>query len=176
MKKLITIFAALILISTASEAQTIEKFFNKYRNDERFQYVSVGNGMMNLASAFGGIAKNEKDLMSKMKNMKILTLEADENSSFLKSISMEFDQIIDHGNFKTAVEVRDKDDQVHIFYRMNGENNADMLIVTHEKNEFTIIWMNGKMTKEEMMKTFSEKPGKQSKTLAKNPEKVDSIS
>ncbi len=176
MKKLITIFAAIILISTASEAQTLEFFFNKYKNNERFQYVSVGNGMMNLASTFSGIAKNEKDLMSKMKNMKILTLEAGENSSFLKSISKEFDQIIDHGNFKTAVEVRDKGDQVHIFYRLNGENNADMLIVTHEKNEFTIIWMNGKMTKEEVMKTFSEKPEKQSKTLAKNPEKVDSIS
>jgi ABC-type metal ion transport system substrate-binding protein len=176
MKKLVTILVALFLIFTASEAQTLERFFNKYSNDERFQYVSVGNGMMNLASAFGGIAKNDKDLVSKMKNMKILTLEADENSTLMKSISKEFDQIIKQGNFQTAVEVRDKGDQVHIFYRMNGENNADMLIVTREKDEFTIIWMNGKMTKDEMMKTFSEKSGNLSKPLAKNPEKVDSIS
>ncbi len=155
MKKMIILIAALLMAFVAGQAQTLQSFFDKYGNDERFQYVSVGKGMMNMASAFGGMAKNDKDMMSKMKGVKILTLESDAGSAIMQSVVRELDQIIDKGNFETAVEVRDKGQRVNIYYRVTGNDNADMLIVTKEKNEFNLIWINGKMTKEEMMNSFS---------------------
>ena len=54
-----------------------------------------------------------------------------------------------------SVEVRDKGERVNIYYRVTGNDNADMLIITKEQNEFNCIWITGKMTKEEMMDTFS---------------------
>lgn len=155
MKKMIILIAALLMAFVAGQAQTLQSFFDKYGNDERFQYVSVGKGMMNMASAFGGMAKNDKDMMSKMKGVKILTLESDAGSGIMQSVVRELDQIIDKGNFETAVEVRDKGQRVNIYYRVIGNDNADMLIVTKEKNELNLIWINGKMTKEEMMNSFS---------------------
>lgn len=152
---MITIVVSLLLMAAATQAQTLQKFYDKYGDNERFQYVSVSSGMMNMASAFGGIAKDEQKLMSKMQGLKILTLEEDTESPFMKSVLKELYQIIDDGNFETAVEVRDKGERVNIFYRVVGADNADMLVVTKDKTEFSCIWIKGKMTKEEMMKSFN---------------------
>ncbi len=155
MKKMMTIVVSLLLMAAATQAQTLQKFYDKYGDDERFQYVSVSNGMMNMASMFGGMAKDEQKLMSKMQGLKILTLEENTESPFMKSVLKELYQIIDDGNFETAVEVRDKGERVNVFYRVVGVDNADMLVVTKDKTEFSCIWIKGKMTKEEMMKSFN---------------------
>ena len=154
MKKIIFLVLAFFAV-TAANGQTLQKFFDKYADDERFQYVSINNGLMNMASVLGGVAKEEKKMMSKMQNMKILTLEGDTESSFVKSVFNELNAIVENGNFETVVEVREKGERVNIYYRIVGENNADMLIITKEKGEFTCIWIKGKMTREEMMNSIS---------------------
>ena len=154
MKKIIFLVLTFFAV-TAANGQTLQKFFDKYADDERFQYVSINNGLMNMASVLGGVAKEEKKMMSKMQNMKILTLEGDTESSFVKSVFNELNAIVENGNFETVVEVREKGERVNIYYRIVGENNADMLIITKEKGEFTCIWIKGKMTREEMMNSIS---------------------
>lgn len=159
MKKVIILVAALFMLVTASQAQTLQTLFDKYSSDERFEYVSVGKGMMNMAGLLGGIGKNESEMMSKMRSVKILSLEGEPNQQLIKSIETDLDKVLENGNFETAVEVRDKGERVNIYYRVSGENNADMLIVSKEKNEFSLIWISGKMSKEEMMKSFSKSGG-----------------
>ena len=154
MKRIMTLVAVLMIVA-ASQAQSLQSFFDKYHNDERFEYVSVGKGMMNMAGAFGGKAKNNAEMMSKMRSIKILTLNAEATSSLMKSVVSELDQVVEKGNFESAVETRDKGERVNIYYRFSGKDDADMLIITKEKGEFSLIWINGKMTKEEMMHTFS---------------------
>jgi len=155
MKKIMTLVALLFMVA-AIQAQSLQSLFDKYREDDRFDYVSVGKGMMNMASAFGGNAKNNAEMMSKMKSIKILTLNADAASLLMKSVISELNQVVEKGNFETAVETRDKGERVNIYYRFTGKDNADMLIVTKEKGEFSLIWINGKMTKDEMLHTFSD--------------------
>ena len=144
----------MLIFVAASQAQSLQKFFDKYGDDERFQYVSVSKGLMNMASVFGGLAKDDKKMMSKMQGLKILTLEENTESTFSKSVMKELYQIIENGNFETAVEVRDKGERVHIYYRISGNDDADMLLVTRDKSELSCIWIKGKMTKEEIMKSF----------------------
>jgi hypothetical protein len=175
MKKLITIIAVLLIFTAVNQAQTLQGLFNKYGNDERFEYVSVGKGMMNLASSFGGIGKNDKEVMSKMRGIKILTLNAHSDSPLMKTVERELNQIIEEGNFETAVEARDKGQRVHIYYRVSGKDNADMLIVTKEKGELSLIWMTGKISKEEMMHSFSYN-GKAVEIHDSNTKITDSIS
>lgn len=154
MKKIFTLVASLLIFVAATQAQSLQKFFDKHGDDERFQYVSVSKGLMNMASVFGGLAKDDKKMMSKMQGLKILTLEDNTESALAKSVLKELYQIIDNGNFETAVEVRDKGERVHIYYRIAGNDDADMLLVTKDKSELSCIWIKGKMTKEEIMKSF----------------------
>jgi len=155
MKKMLTLVAMLFILVATNQAQTLKSFFDKYADDERFEYVSVGKGMMNIASAFGGIGKNDKEMMGKMKGIKILTLEASSESAIMKSVEHDLKLVLEAGDFETAVEARDKGERVHIYYRVSGKDNADMLIVTKEKGKLSLIWMSGKMTKAEMMKSVS---------------------
>lgn len=111
---------------------------------------------MNMASVFGGLAKDEEKVMSKMQGLKILTLEESEDSALMTKVLNELNKIVEEGNFESAVEVREKGNRVRILFRVSGSDNADMLIVTREKNQFSCIWIKGRMTKEEMMKVFSE--------------------
>jgi len=146
MKRIITV-VAIILMVTAAKAQTLQSLFEKYSDDERFTYVTVGSGMMNFASKFAGSDKKGKEMMSKMKSIKILTLTDESNSTILKSITQELDKVVQTGNFETAVEAREKGERVQIYYRLTGKDNADMLIVTKEKSEFSLIWISGKCQK-----------------------------
>lgn len=157
MKKMLTLVTVLIMVMVA-QAQTLQSLFEKYSDDERFTYVTVGNGMMNLASSFVGNSRHKKDskeMVSKMKSIKILTLNEDAGSSIMKSVSQEFDKVILAGKYETAVEARDKGERVHIYYRILGKDNSEMIIMTKDKTEFSVIWISGKMSKEEMLNTFS---------------------
>ena len=155
MKKMLTL-VAFTLIVVATQAQTLQSLFDKYSKDERFTYVTVGSGMMNLASNFGIKNKNGKLMASKMRSIRILTLENDANSPLMKSVIQDLDKIIEVGKFETAVEAREKAEMVHIYYRVVGKDDADMLIVTKEKGELSLVWISGKMSKEEMMNSFSQ--------------------
>jgi len=176
MKKVITLVAALFMIVAVNQAQTLQGLFDKYGNDERFQYVSVGKGMMNMASLFGGIGKNNKDMMAKMRSIKILTLEANSDSPLMRSVERDLNQVVEAGNFETAVEARDKGERVHIYYRVTEKDNADMLIVTKERGELSMIWIKGKMTKEEMMDSFSSNGGKSLQMHGDCDKPTDSVS
>ena len=155
MKKILTLVAVLFFMAVA-QAQTLQSLFEKYNDDERFTYVTVGNGMMNLANVIGRHEhpNKNKEMVSKMKSIKILTLE-DGNTALMKSFMQELDKVLESGRFETAIEARDKGEKVHIYYRLSAKDNADMLIVTRDKSELSLIWINGKMSKEEMLQTFS---------------------
>ncbi|MFZ4723965.1 MAG: DUF4252 domain-containing protein [Paludibacter sp.] len=155
MKKITTILAALFIFTAVIQAQTLQSLFDRYASDDRFEYVSLGKSMMNMATTFGGVGKNDKQIMSKMNGIKILSLQASFDSPLMKTLENELKQVLDAGNFEIAVEASDKGERVHIYYNKGGKDINDMLIVTKEKGELSIIWMTGKMTKDEMMNSFS---------------------
>ena len=161
---------ALLLIVVATQAQTLQSLFEKYSEDERFTSVTVGNGMMNLGSVMGKHNSHNKEMSSKMKSIKILTLE-DKSSALTKTFMQELDKVIEEGKFETAIEARDKGERVHIYYRISGKDNADMLIVSKDKSEISLIWISGKMSKEEMLNAFSCN-GKSNKREDKSDETV----
>ncbi|MEA4982345.1 MAG: DUF4252 domain-containing protein [Paludibacter sp.] len=168
MKKVMTMVVTLLFIAMTTEAQTLQKFFDKYADDERFQYVSVNKGMINMGTVLGGIAKTDQKSFSKMNGIKILTLEATSESAIMHSVMQELERIVENGKFEPAVEVREKGERVNIYYRVVGVDNADMIIITKERSEFNCIWISGKMTKEEMMNTFSSNSTFE-QTVAINP-------
>ena len=145
------LLVAVIFMATASQAQTLQSLFEKYSEDEHFEYVSVGNGMMNMASSMGGIVRSNKGGKSKMKSTKILTLKASNDSQIMKTFEKELNQVLVAGKFETAVETREKGERVHIYYRISGKDNVEQLIVSKTKTELSLIWNSGKMTKEELM-------------------------
>jgi hypothetical protein len=99
---------------------------------------------------------NQKEVLYLLTGIKILTLKNSRDEKLMNSVLDELDKVIRAGKYETAVRVKDKDETVNIFFRTTGKDQSDMIIVSKEKNEMSIIWMNGKMTKEEMSDIFSQ--------------------
>lgn len=148
--------ACLILVAATSKAQTLKSFFNKYGNDERFEYVSIGKGMLTMAKIFGDTDAGDTEALSKIKGLKVLTHTDGFDDTLQKEVLRELDEIINSGNFETLVEVRDKTERVNIYCRINEKEDADMLVVTKDESELSMIWIKGKLTPEELMQILDE--------------------
>jgi len=155
MKKTILAIALLFFV-IASQAQTLQSFFEKYSQDEHFEYVSVGGNGMMVASSKGNVARTSNpNSGSKMKSTKILTLKAASDSQIMKEFEKELNAVIEAGKFITTLETRAKGESTYIYFRTLGKDNADQLIVAKTKTEISLIWNSGKLGKGEMVSGFS---------------------
>lgn len=143
MKKII-LLVAVLFITVASQAQTLQSLFEKYSENENFEYVSVGGNGMTVASANGNVAKS-KNTGSKKKTTKILTLKAAADSQIMKAFEKDLNAVLEAGKFETTLETRSKGESTHIYFRSLGNGNADQLIVAKTKSELSLIWESGKL-------------------------------
>lgn len=143
MKKII-LLVAVLFITVASQAQTLQSLFEKYSENENFEYVSVGGNGMTVASANGNVAKS-KNTGSKKKTTKILTLKAAADSQIMKAFEKDLNAVLESGKFETTLETRSKGESTHIYFRSLGDGNADQLIVAKTKSELSLIWESGKL-------------------------------
>lgn len=151
MKKTILLIAVLF-IAAASQAQTLQSLFDKYSEDEHFEYVSVGGNGMMIASSKGNVAKTKNpNSGSKTKSTKILTLKAGSDSQIMKAFEKDLNAVLEAGKFETTLETRSKGESTHMYYRSLGKDSADQLIVAKTKTELSLIWNSGKLSKGEVM-------------------------
>jgi len=143
MKKTILLTAVLFIVAVA-QAQTLQSLFEKYSEDEHFEYVTVGGNGMTVASANGNVAKS-KNAGPKKKSTKILTLKESSDSPVMKAFEKDLNAVLETGKFETILETRRKGESTYIYYRSLDQGNADQLIVTKTKTELTVIWDSGKL-------------------------------
>jgi hypothetical protein len=148
MKKIILLVAVLFM-AVVSQAQTLQSLFEKYSENENFEYVSVGGNGMTVASANGNVAKS-KNTNPKKKATKILTLKAGADSQIMKAFEKELNAVLEAGKFETTLETRSKGESTYIYFRSLGNDNADQLIVAKTKTELSLIWESGKLGKGQM--------------------------
>ncbi|MDR1347914.1 MAG: DUF4252 domain-containing protein [Prevotellaceae bacterium] len=147
MKKITVLVVALLLTAITTQAQGIEKLLEKYSNDSRFTYVSLGSGMIQLGLSFIGseldaIGNDVKDELSKIKGLKVLTLESEAEKT-IASVMNELNCIIKKDpKAELIIETRDKKEITKIY--MTGEG---FLIASTEPDELSIVFFSGSVTK-----------------------------
>ncbi len=149
MKKIIMVAVATILmLLTGANAQSLHRLFEKYDNDSRFESVSVGKFLFSLALISGDLDANERELLSNLRKIRILTTKDIQNRDFANGVMQDLDKVIGSGNYESMVEVRDKGERVNIYTKMAGNNYTDLLIAVKDAGAISLIWLNGKLPKE----------------------------
>lgn len=146
MKKLLTLIAALCILASTMQAQSLNRFFNKYANDTRFESVSVGKFLLTLPLIFGDMNQSDREILSCINRIKVLTSNSGLDSEFSSAILNDLDKIIVQGNYDKMVEVREKGEKVYIYSRILENKNSDLLLVVKEKDEMNLIWINGRFS------------------------------
>ncbi|MHB9055231.1 MAG: DUF4252 domain-containing protein [Paludibacteraceae bacterium] len=150
MKKKLSIFAILLVLSAIGQAQTLNKLFQKYADDNRFEYLSIGKGMLGFASIFADYGVLTDGQMEKITGVKMLKLEKDSaNMELASKFVKEIDVIIKKGNFEVSLIKRDKNQLTYIYKRIDKRANADMLLFTRSNSLINFVWLMGKASDEE---------------------------
>lgn len=139
---------AIILLLTGAKAQSLDRFFNKYDNDQRFESVSVSKFLINLALFSKDLKPQDRELLANLRKIKILTTSDVADSEFIDRIMADLNKTLDSGNYENLLEVRDKGEHVNIYTRMAGQNYTDLLIAVKEKDEVSLVWLNGKLSQD----------------------------
>lgn len=151
MKKSGFVLAMLLYLASAGHAMSLDKLFRKYSYDDRFEYTSVGKGVMNVFSMFADYSLVTDGLMEKVTGVKVLKLDSDSADQHLStSFISDIDNVIDDGKFDTTLEKRGKGERTYVYQRVDKKLNSDLLVLTRDKYSVTLVWLKGKMNPEEM--------------------------
>jgi len=147
MKRLLIFPAILLFLTCGLKAQNLNRFFQKYDDDNRFESVSVGKFLFNLALLSNDIKGEERELLANLRKVKILTTNENAQPEFTSKVMRDLQKVIENGDFENLVEVREKGERVNIYTRMNGDYFTDLLIEVKDATEINLIWINGKLSR-----------------------------
>lgn len=139
------------MATTTANAQTIKDFFDRYSQDERFDYVSIGREMIGLAGVFSAADTTAMNTLDRISGMRILTLTDGFDDSLMQDVRQEAEALVRNGHFDTLAEVRSGGERVNVYRRTATEGDDDLLVVTQDEAELTLIWIQGKLSAEELM-------------------------
>lgn len=152
MKKRVVILILFVATITSGYGQrNLEAFFERYADDERFTYVSIGKGAFNMVQSLGlfdeiseltkEVQLDDKNFVSNIIGLKILSLETKENEKEMKNIIDDINKITSNPRYESIVEVREKQERTSIFL---AKDKTEMVIFTRDKSEMSIIWLLSK--------------------------------
>lgn len=155
MKKASILLTMLFLLTAGTYAQTLEELFQKYERDRRFEYVSIGRGMLSTVQLSGAADDSiQSALLARLKGLKVLTLVDGFDDTLQKTVLQELELIVSGQSFETAAEVRSGTEEVRIYLRAPEGEDADMLVMTRDEAELCLIWLRGQPALEELLKAI----------------------
>ena len=145
-KLFLIVLFAMPFVMTA-KGQDLNSIFKKYGKNDGVETVSINKMMLSFASMFA--EKEGKEAISKIDGVKVITLNNAEKSVG-KNLMNDIKEVVDKEDYESLVEVRDKGEQVNIYYSQKEKGKADLLIVTGNSDGLNVVWITGKLTKEEL--------------------------
>ncbi len=146
-KTIIVLFAAIILpLAVQAQSKQINEILDRYENKKFVESIEINPSLLGFLASDED--KETKDLMNKLKRIRILTIPstAQDNGLLLRyKIRAELFQLIKSENFARAVKVNDGDDLLEVYVAQNGE--GALLFLASSTTQFTVISIFGKIDK-----------------------------
>lgn len=127
MKKLFSIMLLTLAFSAAASAQQVERLFDKYMEDERFQYIYDGSDTDKVKGQW------------KNNGQKMLTLNAAQ-SNLMKSFSDEVTAAIKADGYKNTTLVRNGTNRVSSYIKETGNKKDEVTFIQNGDTNMMFIW------------------------------------
>jgi len=153
MKKLILV-ALTCLLTVSAFGQS--RFYKKFSGYEGMTKVYISPSMFSLMGDGMQLDLTEDvNIAGMIKNMTGLYVLSTSNKGHITEMKKDFSDLVKTGEFEVLLEVEDGDEKVIIYLQKQEDIITDLYICADENNEFSVIYLAGKMTSEdlkEMMK------------------------
>ncbi|WP_235295794.1 DUF4252 domain-containing protein [Portibacter marinus] len=144
MKKLSIILTMMVfaVASSFGQADAIEKYFNKYMDDENFTVVYVSPKMFEYVAKIApeDMDKDTRDVIKDLKGLRILTTEYN-TAAFYK----EAKSLINRDEYEVLMTVRDEGTNVEFLVKDQGGDIINELLLLVGGDEFVMMSFVGKI-------------------------------
>ncbi len=144
MKNIILSLLVVFLGSSLQGQDAITKYFDQYRDDDRFTMVSINKKMFELIA---NIAEEEVDaelleMLNEMQGLKILTTQDSPQSFYKEAINK-----INTNDYEELMTVRDKDQNIRFMVKdqNGGKIVNELLLLVGGEEEFVLLSFVGKI-------------------------------
>ena len=140
MKKIFIAIAILAIPFLASSQQeSIEKFYNKYVDNEKISDISLNGWILSMASK-----------MSEEEGTEILQKITEEKDIVSKADVKKLMRDVRKNDFEDLMTVRDEGTRVNFMIREEGENITNVLVIIHGDGEFILLSLEGNLNMEDL--------------------------
>jgi len=146
--KYLSIIILFLFIGTSSfgQADAIESYFSKYKDDDRFTMVYISPKMFQMLSKVGASAEEDIDqevidMVSNLKGLKILTTDYNADEIYKEAIAK-----INTGSYEELMTVRSDGDNVKFLVKdSDGGNIVQELLLLVGGDEFVMMSFIGEI-------------------------------
>ncbi|GAB4244771.1 MAG: hypothetical protein Tsb0034_23100 [Ekhidna sp.] len=148
----------MIVLSVANLAmsqEVVNRYMEKYEDDETFTKVSVSSKMFSLFAEMEGSEEDEQlfyDITSKLKGMKVV---ASEKVSSPKALYDGAIADVNKAGFEELMTVKDAEENVKISIREKGGVIEELILVAGGKEKFAMVSIFGEIDLKQISKLAS---------------------
>ena len=156
--KRIIIVAALLLTSIGMFAQNGRSFYQKYSDEPGVSAVYISPAMFRMMGSIPEISAgdNEVNLAPIIRNLKGMYIINSENVSLNGKLSKEITRALGSGNYELMMEAKEDGEKVQIYTAGDEATVTSFILVSDEGDEFTVIWLDGEMPRQQMENLLSD--------------------
>ena len=149
MKTMNYIYSLLVLLfmctafDAVAQKSPIDKLFEKYANQDGMTTVNISGALLSFSSQSEGNSA-EADMLSKLKGIRILTVEDPELNKKLDFFKeLEGDAFFKKNNYESLMEVTNKNEVVRFYVRKSSDAKFSELLLVVGGKENTLISIQG---------------------------------
>ena len=151
MKKIITLFAALLIVGAMNAQSLISTEFSDYETNESFTRVSISKKMFEIIANLDPDDAEEKDLIesvSQLEGLKIIIADSSENPKAL------FDETMKRipSRFEELMTVNDEDEHIVFLIDEKEGRVKELIMVMKGDDEFVLLDLFGNIDLKEISK------------------------
>ena len=159
MKRRIYILTIMLTLGTLfSHAQ--QSFFDKYAEMDGISSVYISKSMLSMFPDMSGKINgvNVGSIANRLDNIQILSCE---ETGIIEQLRKETKDINTKNGYEELMRIRENGDKTTIYFKEKKSGNSEFVLITDEKDEFTIISIIGNITLQEMQKMVNESIAKE---------------
>lgn len=142
--KILGLLWLLLLLSASAQAQTgvIDRYFDKYQEDDRFTAITVSSRMFGMFAEFDLDDPDEQEfaeILAKLQGMKMLIgKQMNEAPTAFKQAKFLIDK-----DMEELMSVKDGNKQFVFYIRESGDRIAELLMLGYEQQQFMMMSLVG---------------------------------
>lgn len=152
------LIAAIFLFASCDNEPGVSKAFLKYSYKSGVTTVTVPGWLIGMASAFGDLDDEEQELLSSIDKVKVLSIEDNDLNARVNLHNEFYSKINTDKSFEELLVVREADENVTIFGKMDDDVIREMIILVGGDDN-ALVYLKGEI-KPELINNLAHKNSK----------------